>query len=231
MQRHNSDALLDTLAGLISQRLPKYLNCDPFDIKVLSPMRKTPLGVQSLNVMLQSILNPPLPHKREKEFRGTIFREGDRVMQIKNDYDLAWRAVDPLSNKMVDEGTGVFNGDEGVISFIDMENKALDVVYDDIRHVAYDFTRLDELDLSYAVTIHKSQGSEYRAVIMPLLGGPEMLMTRNLLYTGVTRAKELAVLIGSKESIFRMVDNDLQIQRYTGLALRLADFAALKNKS
>ncbi len=231
MQRHNSDALLDTLAGLISQRLPKYLNCDPFDIKVLSPMRKTPLGVQSLNVMLQSILNPPLPNKREKEFRGTIFREGDRVMQIKNDYDLAWRAVDPLSNKMVDEGTGVFNGDEGVISFIDMENKALDVVYDDIRHVAYDFTRLDELDLSYAVTIHKSQGSEYRAVIMPLLGGPEMLMTRNLLYTGVTRAKELAVLIGSKESIFRMVDNDLQIQRYTGLALRLADFAALKNKS
>ncbi|MBQ9519399.1 MAG: ATP-dependent RecD-like DNA helicase, partial [Firmicutes bacterium] len=184
MQRQNYDTVLDTLSGLISQRLPKYLNCEPQDIKVLSPMRKTPLGVQSLNVMLQKILNPPNPKKREKEFRGTVFREGDRVMQIKNDYDLAWTAADPVTGKMIDEGTGVFNGDEGVITVIDLENKAMEVVYDDIRHVAYDFTRLDELDLSYAVTIHKSQGSEYKAVIMPLLGCPEMLMTRNLLYTG-----------------------------------------------
>ena len=231
MQRQNYETLLETLTGLISQRLPKYLDCDPLDIKVLSPMRKTPLGVQNLNVMLQSILNPPAPDKREKEFRGTIFREGDRVMQIKNDYDLEWRAVDPVLNKMVDEGTGVFNGDEGVIGFIDMQNKSVDVVYDDIRHVAYDFTRLDELDLSYAVTIHKSQGSEYKAVIMPLLGGPEMLMTRNLLYTGVTRAKELAVLVGSRESIYRMVDNNLQVKRYSGLASRLEEFAKFKHKS
>ncbi len=228
MKRSNSDQLLNTLAGLVSERLPKYLDCEPYDIKVLAPMRKTPLGVQNLNVMLQSILNPPAPGKAEKEFRGTIFREGDRVMQIKNDYDIEWYAVDS-TGRTVDDGTGVFNGDEGVISIIDNANKAVEVIYDDCRHVAYDFTNLDELELSYAVTIHKSQGSEYKAVVMPLLGGPEVLMTRNLLYTGVTRAKQLAVLIGSRESICRMVDNNLQVQRYTGLALRLNEFAALRN--
>ena len=226
MQRGNADALLDTLVGLVSERLPRYLDCEPLDIKVLTPMRKTLLGVQNLNTLLQNALNPPAHGKAEKEFRGVIFREGDRVMQIKNDYDIEWTAVD-MNGRTIDSGTGVFNGDEGVITVIDNANKALEVVYDDYRHVAYDFTNLDELELSYAVTIHKSQGSEYKAVIMPLLGGPEILMTRNLLYTGVTRAKELAVLIGSRESIFRMVDNDLQVQRYTGLSLRINEFAAL----
>ena len=229
MQRGSSDSVLDTLKGLIAERLPKYLGCDPVDIKVLVPMRKTPLGVMNLNIMLQSILNPPSVSKPEKEFRGTIFRTGDRVMQIKNNYDMPWRVID-AGGRMIDDGTGVFNGDEGIITYLDEDNKSLEVCYDENRYVAYDFSQLDELELSYAVTIHKSQGSEYRAVIMPLLGGPDMLMTRNLLYTGVTRARELAVIVGSRESIYRMVDNNRQVLRFTSLCERIKDFAALMNK-
>ncbi len=226
MRRKDPENVLDTVSGLISKRLPGYLGCSPLDIKVLVPMRKTPLGVYNLNKMLQSVLNPPSAGKPEKEFRGTIFRLGDRVMQIKNNYDLAWRAIDE-HDRMTDDGTGVFNGDEGVITYLDNDNKSLEVLYDENRYVSYDFSQLDELELSYAVTIHKSQGSEYKAIIMPLLGGPDMLMTRNLLYTGITRAKELAVIVGSEESVMRMVDNDRQIQRYTSLTDRIHSFASM----
>ena len=227
MQRYSSDALLETLVGLVSERLPKYLDCDPIEIKVLTPMRKTPIGMHNLNAILQKVLNPPSITKAEKEFRGTVFRVGDRVMQIKNNYDMPWYIIG-TNGRTVEDGTGVFNGDEGVISYIDTENKSLEVTFDENRLAAYDFTQLDELELAYAVTIHKSQGSEYKAVIMPLLNGPEMLMTRNLLYTGITRAKELAVVLGSKETVFRMVDNNRQIDRYTGLALRIREFGEIQ---
>ncbi|MBQ9604767.1 MAG: ATP-dependent RecD-like DNA helicase [Firmicutes bacterium] len=227
MQRYNSDALLDTLAGLVSERLPKYLDCEPMDIKVLTPMRKSPIGMHNLNALLQNVLNPPSITKAEKEFRGTVFRKGDRVMQIKNNYDMPYYVLG-ANGRVIEDGAGVFNGDEGIISFIDNDNKSLEVTFDDNRLAAYDFTQLDELELAYAVTIHKSQGSEYKAVIMPLLNGPEMLMTRNLLYTGITRAKELAVVLGSKETVFRMVDNNRQIDRYTGLALRIKEFGAMQ---
>ena len=230
MQRYNSDALLATLVGLVSERLPKYLGCDPLDIKVLTPMRKSPIGMYELNRLLQNVLNPPSVTKAEKEFRGTVFRLGDRVMQIKNNYDMPWYILG-ANGRTVEDGAGVFNGDEGVITFIDTNNKSLEVTFDENKLASYDFTQLDELELAYAVTIHKSQGSEYKAVIMPLLNGPEMLMTRNLLYTGITRAKELAVILGSKETVFRMVDNNRQVMRYTGLASRLREFDRIQPES
>lgn len=224
MRRNNVQELSSLLVSLVSTRLPKYLNCDPIkDIQILTPMRKSPLGVTALNELLQEALNPPSPNKREKEFRGIKFREGDKVMQIKNNYDVEWKIVE--TGKIVEDGVGVFNGDEGIITYIDLDNEYIEILFDDNKVVHYDFTQMDEVDLSYAVTIHKSQGSEYKAVVMPLLNGPDMLMSRNLLYTGLTRAKELAVLTGAENTIFKMVDNNREVSRYTTLSLKLKDFA------
>ena len=223
MKRYNINELCSLVVSLVKTRLPKYLNCDPInDIQVLTPMRKTPLGVNSLNQILQEALNPPEQNKHEKEYRGVIFREGDKVMQIKNNYNTDWKIV--VKGKIIDEGTGVYNGDEGIISYIDDDNEYVEVVFEETKVVHYDFSQLDELELSYAVTIHKSQGSEYKAVVMPIHSGPDMLMTRNLLYTGLTRAKNLAVICGSPEAVCRMVDNNREVNRYTSLKTKMIEF-------
>lgn len=219
MKRYNQAELINTVTELALTRLPKFLNStDNRDIQILTPMRKSPLGVINLNNVLQSKLNPPSRDKREKEFRGTIFREGDKVMQIKNNYDMVWKSFD---GRRWDEGVGVFNGDEGTISHINEGSEYIVVDFDDNKTVRYDYSQLDELELSYAVTIHKSQGSEYRAVIIPVFNGPEMLLSRNLLYTAVTRAKELAVIVGIPETLYRMVDNNREVNRYTYLKTRI----------
>lgn len=224
MRRNNIQELSSLIVSLVSSRLPKYLNCDPIrDIQVLTPMRKSPLGVTALNALLQEALNPPSSNKREKEFRGIKFREGDKVMQIKNNYNVEWKIVE--KGRITEDGVGVFNGDEGIITYIDPVNEYVEILFEDNKAVHYDFTQMDEVDLSYAVTIHKSQGSEYKAVVMPLLNGPDMLMSRNLLYTGLTRAKELAVIAGGENTVYRMVDNNREVSRYTSLCVKLKEFA------
>lgn len=202
------------IVQLVTKRLPKYKNCDGFaDIQVLTAMRKTEIGVANLNVQLQSVLNPKTPHKREKKMMGFSFIEGDKVMQIKNNYNLAWKNI----NDPKDYGKGVFNGDEGVITHINNSAEFVKVLYDGYKECEYEFSQLDELDLSYAITIHKSQGSEYKVVVIPIFNGPPMLMTRNLLYTGITRGRELVVVVGTKEYLNKMVDNNKEFNRYSSL--------------
>jgi len=220
------DDIAGTLLDLVVERLPIYKNCESFhDIQVLTPMRKSALGVSGLNGLLQAKLNPPDLNKKEREFGQTLFREGDKVMQVRNNYDATWEIFDD-DGHLEAEGEGVFNGDMGIIMSIDDDKSNMMVQFDDNRQVVYDFTQLDELELAYAVTVHKSQGSEYRVVVMPIFGGPPMLMTRNLLYTAVTRAKELCVLVGVPECLHRMVDNNRIATRCTALARRLADLYA-----
>jgi exodeoxyribonuclease V alpha subunit len=225
MKSYNQEELIKTVISLVTSRLPKYLKCDSVDIQLLTPMRKSPLGVDNLNKVMQSCLNPPASGKFEKQHGGRIFRMGDKVMQIKNNYNLAWKTI--KNGKLLDEGLGIYNGDEGIITFIDDDNEYIEVLFDGERVVHYDFTQLDELELSYAVTIHKSQGSEYRAVIIPVHSGPPMLLTRNLIYTAVTRAKELVVLIGIPETLKRMIDNNRETSRYTALAERIRYFDSI----
>jgi exodeoxyribonuclease V alpha subunit len=220
LRRESVESVLNTLLDLVARRLPKYLSGGG-GIQILTPMRKSELGVASLNKILQQRLNPPSPGKKEREYRSVIFREGDKVMQVKNNYDVSWKAYDEDGRRANDEGEGVFNGDCGQIVSIDEAGELIAVQFDDNRRVDYDFSRLDELELAYAVTIHKSQGSEYQAVVIPLLSGPPMLLSRNLLYTAVTRARELAVIVGVPETLYRMVDNNREVNRYTSLARRL----------
>ena len=223
MQRNKIEEIEALIVSLVTDRLPKYLNCNPIkDIQVLTPMRKSPLGVNSLNTLLQKALNPPSENKREKELRKIIYREGDKVMQVKNNYNIEWKTYE--NGEITDDGVGIFNGDEGIITYIDTINEYIEVLFDDNKIVHYDYTQMDEVDLSYAVTIHKSQGSEYNAIIMPLLNGPDMLMSRNLLYTGLTRAKNLAVIAGSREKVENMVDNNKEVERYTTLKDKLIDY-------
>lgn len=225
MKRYNQKEICSLLVSLVTKRLPNYLECRPTDIQVLTPMRKQGLGVSTINNILQEAINPPAPNKAEKVLKNMTFREGDKVMQIKNDYEIEWKLV--RNHIVTDKGTGVYNGDEGFITYIDNESKFMEVVFDENKVVHYDFTQIDKLELSYAVTIHKSQGSEYKAVIMPLLNGPEMLMTRNLLYTGLTRAKKLAVIVGSPDTVYHMVDNKREVERFTTLAKKIREFAKL----
>lgn len=216
IKKYNPDDLIKTIVQLVSARLPKFKACDSLkDIQVLTPMRKSPLGVVALNSVLQQALNPPHETKLEKEFRSVVFREGDKVMQIKNNYNMVWKVYD--GKKQTDEGLGVFNGDEGIILSIDDNNEYITVMFDDNKIISYDYSQLDELELSYAVTIHKSQGSEYRIVVIPLYDGPDMLFSRNLLYTAVTRARELAVIVGVPQTLNKMVDNNREVNRYTAL--------------
>jgi exodeoxyribonuclease V alpha subunit len=209
------------ITELMKERLPKYQKVDPIkDIQVLSPMRKGLLGVTELNKALQEALNPPHPMKSQKEYRQTLFREGDKVMQIKNNYNTPWKIYN--KNQLpIDEGVGVFNGDCGMITRVDTGREILVVTFEDQKTVEYEFAQLDELDLAYAVTIHKSQGSEYPVVILPLHSGPSMLLTRNLLYTAVTRAKQMVVIVGLKEAVERMVENNKEMARYSSLAYHL----------
>ena len=221
VKRAYSEDVVRAIVELTTKRLPKFMNCHGVkDIQVLTPMRKSPIGVQHLNAVLQQALNPPGEGKKERAFRNMIFREGDKVMQIKNNYNIVWKVYNSLG-KVKDEGVGIFNGDEGTITDIDDVNETLDVTFDDEKRVTYDFTQLEELELAYAITIHKSQGSEYPVVIIPIHNGPPMLMTRNLLYTAVTRAKKLVVLVGLEEKISAMVANKREIDRYSSLAYRL----------
>ena len=221
MQRNTPEDVTHTILDLITNRLPAYKNFDSLhDIQVLSPMRKSTLGVTHLNAVLQAKLNPPSPKKREREYGAVTFREGDKVMQIRNNYDASWETFSAKGVR-TDFGEGVFNGDMGIIHTI--TDDELSVLFDDNRRVTYGFSQLDELELAYAVTVHKSQGSEYRVVIIPVYSGPPMLLTRNLLYTAVTRARELAVIVGNTETMHRMVDNNKVTNRYTALSRRLKD--------
>ncbi|MDR3091320.1 MAG: ATP-dependent RecD-like DNA helicase [Clostridiales bacterium] len=223
--RSGSAACLDTITELVSSRLPKYLNTsDIFDIQALSPMRKSELGVESLNARLQDALNPRRRGKKEKTFRRVIFREGDKIMQTKNNYGLSYTILGADGSK-TGEGAGIYNGDIGLVRSIDDESESLFALYDD-RLVRYDYAQLEDLDLSYAVTIHKSQGNEYRAVVLPLLGGPPCLLSRNLLYTAITRARDLVVVVGSRRTLEAMVDNNREVDRNTTLKERLRHLSA-----
>ena len=216
------EGILNTIIDLINTRLPKFnSNWDKLkSIQVLVPMKKGVLGVTNLNERIQNVLNPKAPYKKEKEFRSMVFREGDKVMQIKNNYSLKWTRI---AGKGEHEGSGVFNGDMGFIESIDLEGKKLAIIFDDERRVIYDFMYLDELDLAYAITIHKSQGSEFPVVIIPAYMGAPLLMNRNLLYTGITRAKEMVVVVGIPKALKYMVDNTRSMERYSSLNWRIKE--------
>lgn len=223
LKRYDATLIQQVIITLIQKKLPKYVDADPMDIQVLAPMRKGALGVENLNVILQKYLNPPSEQKKEREHAGGIFREGDKVMQIKNNYQIEWE-VRGKYGIAAERGLGVFNGDLGIIHEINTYAETLTVEYDEHRFVDYSFKQLEELELAYAATIHKSQGSEYPAVIIPLLGGPRMLMTRNLLYTAVTRARKCVTLVGSDVTFQAMIDNHQEADRYTTLAERIGEF-------
>ncbi len=216
MQRNDAAVIRGLIVTLVRDKLPKYVSAEPYDIQVLTPMRKGELGVESLNVLLQEALNPPRADKVEREAHGVIFREGDKVMQIRNNYDLEWEIRTP-SNTLLEAGSGVFNGDIGIIRRIIPFAEEMEIVFDEDRVVNYLFSDLDDLEHAYAVTIHKAQGSEYPAVVMPLLSAPRVLMTRNLLYTGVTRAVRCVTILGSEATVNSMVNNVDELKRYTGL--------------
>ena len=220
LKRQDPNIIIRVLLALIQEKLPPYVHAKPYDIQVLTPMRKGALGVERLNEILQRYLNPPSGDKTEKETLRGLFREGDKVMQIKNNYQIEWEARNRYGIA-VDKGTGIFNGDMGVIKCIDLTAETVEVLFDEYRTVVYEFSQLDELELSYAVTIHKSQGSEYPAVVIPLLTGPHMLMNRNLLYTAVTRARSCVTLVGSKETFSRMIANASEQARHSGLMERI----------
>ena len=204
-------------------RLPEYIGASPFEIQVLTPMRKGELGVEHLNEVLQYYLNPASESKKEKEGRTGVFREGDKVMQIKNNYQIEWE-VSTKFGLTVDKGTGVFNGDMGVITEINEYTETIEVEFDESRKVKYGFDMTEELELAYAITVHKSQGSEYPAVIIPLLPGPKLLYNRNLLYTAVTRAKKCLTIVGSEAVFQEMIQNKNEQARYTSLAERIQEF-------
>jgi len=222
LRRLDANVIIAVMINLIKNKLPNYVNATSFDIQVLTPMRKGELGVERLNQVLQQALNPPSPDKKEKEYHQTIYREGDKVMQIKNNYQLAWEIKNNFGIT-VQSGTGVFNGDAGIIREINLFSEHILVEFDDNRLVNYAFNQLDELELAYAVTIHKSQGSEYPAVVLPILDGPRLLFNRNLLYTAVTRAKSCVTIVGSDEMLQFMIDNKSEQSRYSGLCERIKE--------
>ncbi len=222
LKREEANVIAAVMINLIKNKLPKYVNATPFDIQVLTPMRKGELGVERLNQILQQALNPPSKDKREKEYHETIFREGDKVMQIKNNYQISWEIKNNFGIT-TQTGTGVFNGDCGVIKEINLFSEHLLVEFDDNRVVDYSFNQLEEIELAYAVTIHKSQGSEYPAVILPILDGPKLLFNRNLLYTAVTRAKNCVTIVGSDTMLQFMINNKNEQNRYSGLCDRIRE--------
>lgn len=224
LKRYDADRIINVTLQLILQKLPKFVGASMMDIQVLTPMRKGLLGVERLNTVLQMYLNPPDKRKKEKEHGTTLFREGDKVMQIKNNYQLEWE-IRSKYGLCIDKGTGVFNGDTGIIEEINDFAETVTVCFDEGRMVEYPFKLLEELELAYAVTIHKSQGSEYPAVVIPLLTGPRMLMNRNLLYTAVTRAKKCVTIVGNDTTFEQMIANNSQLKRYSGLRDRLVEDA------
>ena len=222
LPRNDVQVIYKHMIQLITEKLPRYVEAQPYDIQVLTPMRKGSLGVETLNEILQRYLNPADPSKQEHMTGERIFREGDKVMQIKNNYQLEWEIVSQYGIR-IDSGSGVFNGDIGTIRRIREESSTVQVEYDEHRLVEYTFSQLDEIELAYAITIHKSQGSEYPAVLLPLLSGPKLLMNRNLLYTAVTRARKCVTILGSQEMVDGMIGNENQYHRYTGLGKRILE--------
>lgn len=223
LKRQEPDVIISVLITLIQQKLPKYVNASPLEIQVMTPTRKGLLGVERLNTILQKYLNPPSPGKAEKEHGQRLFRVGDKVMQIKNNYQLEWEICTKFG-LTVDKGMGIFNGDMGIITAINAYDDTVEVEYDEKRKVKYSFEMLEELELAYAITVHKSQGSEYPAVIIPLLQGPRMLYNRNLLYTAVTRAKKCLTIVGSDITFQEMIQNKDEQNRYTSLAEHIQEF-------
>jgi exodeoxyribonuclease V alpha subunit len=220
LKRYDADKIINVTLQLIKQKLPKYVDAGEYDIQVLTPMRKGLLGVERLNRILQMYLNPPDKTKHEKEHGDVIFREGDKVMQIRNNYQMEWE-IRTKYGLCIDKGSGIFNGDTGIIEEINAFAETMTISFDEGRMVEYSFKNLDELELAYAVTIHKSQGSEYPAVVIPLLSGPKMLMNRNLLYTAVTRAKKCVTIVGDEATFDMMVKNNSEQKRYSGLREQL----------
>ncbi len=220
LKRNDVTVIIQVIVTLVRDKMPKYVKATAFDVQVLTPMRKGELGVERLNQVLQQYLNPPSDEKKEKEYHNCIFREGDKVMQIKNNYQLAWEMRSQYGIT-IENGAGIFNGDTGIIREINLFAEQITVEFDEGRMVEYTFSQLEELELAYAITIHKSQGSEYPAVVMPLLTGPKMLMNRNLLYTAVTRAKNCVTIVGSQDIVQIMIDNESEQRRYSGLSNRI----------
>ncbi len=222
LERKDANVIYKHMIQLIQEKLPGYVKATPYDIQVLTPMRKGNLGCETLNGILQRYLNPADKRKREYMAGDTIYREGDKVMQIKNNYQLEWEVVSRYGIP-VDKGVGVFNGDMGRIVEINESAACLTVEYDEHKRVTYPFSMLEELELSYAITIHKAQGSEYPAVILPLLSGPRLLFNRNLLYTGITRARSCVTILGSSDTVRGMIENVSENKRYTALRERLLE--------
>ena len=223
LKRQNADVIISVIITLIQKKLPRYVGASPNEIQVMTPTRKGLLGVERLNQILQRYLNPADPGKTEAEIRGRLFRTGDKVMQIKNNYQIEWE-ISTKYGLTVDKGTGVFNGDMGIITEINPYTESLEVEFDEGRKVKYSFEMTEELELAYAITVHKSQGSEYPAVILPLLPGPRLLYNRNLLYTAVTRAKRCLTIVGSDVTFQEMIQNKSEQERYTSLAERIKEF-------
>ena len=215
LRRGNEEGVAQLIRDLCSTRLPKNMGIPPEQIQVLSPTRKGGVGTMNLNRLLQETLNPPSPDKKERQFGEFLFREGDRVMQIRNNYDILWKKTDGSA-----VGAGIFNGDVGIIREINPSAETMTIVFDD-REAEYDFTQLNELEPAYAMTVHKSQGSEYRAVILTAWNGSPYLLTRSILYTAITRARELLIVVGKEETVAAMTQNATKNRRYTGLKLRL----------
>ena len=228
LKRYDADKIINVTLQLIKQKLPKFVNATEYDIQVLTPMRKGLLGVERLNGILQAYMNPADKSKREKEYRGTIFREGDKVMQIKNNYQIEWE-IRTKFGLCVDKGMGIFNGDTGIIEEINDFAETMTISFDEGRKVEYPFKLLEELELAYAVTIHKSQGSEYPAVIIPMSQGPRMLMNRNILYTAVTRARKCVCLVGEEEIFRLMADNVSESKRYSSLTDRIEEIRHIED--
>ncbi len=226
LERDQAPVIYKHTVQLIREMLPKYADCRPEDIQVLTPMRRGNLGVERLNEVLQSVLNPPADGKREYVRQETVFREGDKVMQTRNNYNIEWEKRGNF-NLPIDRGMGIFNGDFGRIEEIDLQSASMTVCFDDSRTVEYPFSELEDLELAYAITVHKSQGSEYPAVILPVLTGPSSLFNRNLLYTAVTRARNCVVILGSRDGVDRMIANVRRTRRYTGLRERIVEISQL----
>ena len=227
LKRYDADIIIRVVIALIQEKLPRYVDAKPYEIQVLTPMRKGLLGVERLNQILQRYLNPPDEKKKEKEIGQRLFREGDKVMQVKNNYQLEWEILGRYKIP-VDKGAGVFNGDTGIMTEINEFAETATVEFEDGRQAQYSFKQLEELELAYAVTIHKSQGSEYPAVIIPILSGPRMLMNRNLLYTAVTRARRCVTVVGSENTFAEMIRNEKQQQRYSSLDKRIRELDELE---
>lgn len=223
LKRQNADVIISVIITLIQKKLPRYVEASPSEIQVMTPTRKGLLGVERLNQILQRYLNPADPGKTEAEIKGRLFRIGDKVMQIKNNYQMEWE-ISTKYGLTVDKGAGVFNGDMGIITEINPYTESLEVEFDEGRKVKYSFEMAEELELAYAITVHKSQGSEYPAVILPLLPGPRLLYNRNLLYTAVTRAKRCLTIVGSDVTFQEMIQNKSEQERYTSLAERIKEF-------